>query len=119
MMGVMVNFIFGLSQEKIHLLRRKIRKRKVQMRKWHLEKKPLAQLKDHPRNPRYLSKENGKHLMQSMAKYGLIDKPIITHNGMIIGGHQRVRVLKDLGHEETECWVCDEELSDEEIDELC
>lgn len=90
------------------------------MRKWHLEIKLLEELQDHPRNPRFISKEDCKQLMTSIAKFGLIDKPIVTQDGLIIGGHQRLKVLKDLGHYEVECWVCDdnEPFTEEEIDEL-
>jgi DNA modification methylase len=88
------------------------------MRKWHLETRNIEALQEHPKNARSLTKDQAKHLMQSMAKFGLIDKPIITLDGNVIGGHQRLKVLKQLGHEEVECWVCNEELSDSEIDEL-
>jgi ParB-like chromosome segregation protein Spo0J len=90
----------------------------ILMRKWHLETRNIEALQDHPKNARSLTKDQAKHLMQSMAKFGLIDKPIITPDGNVIGGHQRLKVLKQLGHEEVECWVCNEELSDSEIDEL-
>lgn len=88
------------------------------MRKWHLETRNIEDLKEHSRNARCLTKEQGKHLMQSLAKFGLIDKPIITKDGFIIGGHQRLNVLKEFNHDIVDCWVCDEELSEEEIDEL-
>lgn len=90
----------------------------ILMRKWHLETRNIEDLQEHPKNARSLTKDQAKHLMQSMAKFGLIDKPIITPDGKVIGGHQRLKVLKQLGHEEVECWVCNEELSDSEIDEL-
>jgi len=90
------------------------------MRKWHLETRDIDDLEEHPRNPRYITKEDAKHLQLSIAKFGLIDKPIITSDGQIIGGHQRLRVLKQLGHYEVECWVCDDDVpfTEEEIDEL-
>lgn len=90
------------------------------MRKWHLETKLIEELTEHPKNARYLSREDAKHLTVSIAKFGLIDKPIVTSDGLIIGGHQRVKILNDLGHYEVECWVCDdnEPFTEEEIDEL-
>jgi len=89
------------------------------MRKWHLEKRYIDDLHEHTRNARCLTQHEKKHLMTSMAKFGLIDKPIINYEGMIIGGHQRVKVLKEMGHYEVECWVADgEDLTEEEIDEL-
>lgn len=90
------------------------------MRSWHLEVRNIDDLVDHPRNARFISKEDCQHLKKSIAKFGLIDKPIITYDGFIIGGHQRIRVLKEIGHIEVECWVCDDEkpFTEQEIDEL-
>lgn len=89
-------------------------------RTWHLEVRAIDSLEPHPRNARYLSKEDTKHLKKSIAKFGLIDKPIVTPDGLIIGGHQRVSILQQFGHETVECWVCDsnEPWSDVEVDEL-
>ena len=87
--------------------------------KWHLEARSLASLTPHPKNARQLSKDEAKHLKKSLSKFGLIDKPIITPSGLIIGGHQRINVLREMGHSEIECWVSDtEEWSDRDIDEL-
>ncbi len=89
------------------------------MKDWKLELRQVSELEVHPRNPRYLSKHDANHLKQSILKFGLIDKPIITKIGQIIGGHQRVQILKSLGVEEVECWVNQsDDLTNEEIDEL-
>lgn len=85
---------------------------------WHLEKRKLSDLTDHPRNPRKLSKDDAKQLKESLQKFGVIDKPVITPSGMIIGGHQRKQILKKLAVKEIECWVPDRELTDKEVDEL-
>lgn len=86
---------------------------------WRLEKRKLSDLTDHPRNPRKLSKDDARQLKESLEKFGVIDKPVITASGMIIGGHQRKQILKKLAIKEVECWVPDRELTDKEIDELC
>ena len=88
------------------------------MIEWHLETRKVSALKDHPRNPRTLSKHDGEHLETSIKKFGVIDKPIITKEGMIIGGHQRKNILKKLAIKQVECWVPNEDLTDEQIDEL-
>ena len=87
--------------------------------KWTLESRKIQDLTHHPRNPRQLSEHDAKHLEKSIAKFGLIDKPIITREGMIIGGHQRVAILKLMGEEDVECYAPNCDLSDEDIDELC
>ncbi len=85
---------------------------------WHLEKRKLSTLTDHPRNPRKLTKDDARQLKESLEKFGVIDKPVITPAGMIIGGHQRKQILKKLAIKEVECWVPDRDLTDKEIDEL-
>lgn len=88
------------------------------MIQWHIEKRSIKSLKPHPKNPRKLSKHDSDHLKKSLEKFGLIDKPIITKEGMIIGGHQRLAVLKGLGHKEVECYVPDQKIEDKDIEEL-
>lgn len=85
---------------------------------WSLEKRSIKSLKKHPNNPRKLTTNQLNQLKISLDKFGLIDKPIITKDGLVIGGHQRLEVLKKLGHKEVECWVANQEMSDEDIDEL-
>ena len=89
------------------------------MMKWHLETRKLKDLKPHPKNPRKLSKHDAEHLQQSLDKFGLIDKPTITQEGRIIGGHQRIALLKKSKAKDVECWVADEAMAEEDIDELC
>lgn len=86
---------------------------------WHLEVLPIKDLKEHPKNPRQISKEQMKHLEGLISKFGLIDKPIVNRDKIIIGGHQRLKILKKLKTKNVECWVPDRQLEDEEIDELC
>jgi len=88
------------------------------MKTWHLENRKIKDLLANPKNPRYIKKEMAQHLNDSIAKFGLIDKPIITQDNLIIGGHQRVNTLKKMKVKEVECWVCDQEVTQEEIDEL-
>ena len=85
---------------------------------WKLEKRKLNDLKDYNKNPRRLSKHDAQHLQKSLEKFGLIDKPIVNPDGTIIGGHQRKRILKQMGYTEVECWVPDKALDDKQIQEL-
>ncbi len=88
------------------------------MLKWHIEKRLIKDLKPHPSNPRKLSKHDAENLQKSLEKFGIIDKPIITQNGLIIGGHQRLSILKKMGHNEIECYVPNQELDEKDINEL-
>ncbi len=88
------------------------------MIKWKLEELSIKDLKEHPKNPRQIKKDQFDRLSGLIDKFGLIDKPIINTDMTIIGGHQRIRVLKKKKVKTVECWVADRELLDEEIEEL-
>jgi DNA modification methylase len=88
------------------------------MIKWSLQTLKIKDLKKHPKNPRTLSRDQFDHLKKSLDKFGLIDKPIVNTDMMIIGGHQRIKILKLDGIKEIECWVSDQLLSDQDVEEL-
>jgi len=58
-------------------------------------------------NPRQLSDEQYKQLKDSISRFGLIDPIIVNKNkdrkGIIIGGHQRVKVAKTMGIDKVPC----------------
>lgn len=85
---------------------------------WKIEVRKLKDLHEHPRNPRTLSKEQNKSLCESIERFGVAEKPIINTNGCIIGGHQRLKVLKTMGCKEIECWVPSQTLTNAQVDEL-
>lgn len=85
---------------------------------WSLTEIPIRNLRNHPKNPRQIGKEQFERLGNLVEKYGLIDKPIVNQDMTIIGGHQRVRYLKKKKHKQVKCWVPDRLLSDKEVEEL-
>jgi ParB-like chromosome segregation protein Spo0J len=86
---------------------------------WHIETVSINKLKNHPKNPRQIDKQQLELLQNLIEKFGLIDKPIINKDYTIIGGHQRIRILKKMKVKEVECWIPESQLSDEDIDHLC
>lgn len=86
---------------------------------WHLEVLPLSKLKAHEKNPRQISKDQMGHLEGLIDKFGMIDKPIVNLDFTIIGGHQRIKVLKRKKVKSVECWIPDRQLEQEEVDHLC
>lgn len=88
------------------------------MIQWKTEIRHVKGLKPHPKNPRVLTKDQHSHLKTSVQKFGLADKPIINTDGTLIGGHQRLKILKELGYTEIEVLVPDRELTQEEVDEM-
>lgn len=86
--------------------------------KWKVETRKVDELRDYHKNPRKLSKSEELQLQASLKKYGQIDKIVINHDNVIIGGHQRKRTLKKLGLDEVEVMVPERVLSDDEVEEL-
>jgi ParB-like chromosome segregation protein Spo0J len=85
---------------------------------WTLKKFKVKDLKEWPNNPRQLSRTQASHLEESIRKFGLIDKPVVTQEGLIIGGHARKKILERLAIKEVDCYVSDKVLDEREIIEL-
>ena len=85
---------------------------------WKLQTFSIDSLKGINKNPRRLTKEQHSQLKRSLSKFGLIDKPVVTPDGIIIGGHQRIRILDSIGETEVECNVTDYEFNEKDIEEL-
>lgn len=87
--------------------------------KWVIENKSISDLIAHNKNPRTLSKEDASQLKKSISKFGLIDLPIVTKDNRVIGGHQRLNVMRTMGITSVNCWVPESDtLTDDDIDEL-
>ena len=87
---------------------------------WTLQTLEINKLTDYYKNPRQLTEKQFKQLKKSLDKFGIIDKPIINadESHTVIGGHQRLRVLRADGVKEIECWIPDRVLTDKEVEEL-
>jgi len=68
---------------------------------------PIEQLVYAEYNPRQLTKDQYKHLKDSITRFGLVDPLIVnTHKdrkNILVGGHQRLKVATDLGIKEIPC----------------
>lgn len=85
---------------------------------WHLEKRKIRDLVPYFKNPRQLTKDQEAHLRLSLDKFGIIDRPCVNLNGTIIGGHQRLSILKKEEAGEIEVWVPNRLLDNAEVEEL-
>ena len=81
-----------------------------------IESKLIKDLKPATYNPRQISTKQYKDLKASIEKFSLVDPIIINKDLTVIGGHQRLKVCKELKHVEIDCVVLD--LSKEEEREL-
>ena len=58
-------------------------------------------------NPRQLSKADYKNIKDSISRFGLVDPIIINKHkdrkNIIVGGHQRIRIAKDLKFDKVPC----------------
>lgn len=76
-----------------------------------IEKKAVGDLKAAAYNPRKDLKPGDaeyEKLKRSIQEFGYVE-PVIWNKrtGNVVGGHQRLKVLKDLGHTEVDCVVVD------------
>lgn len=78
------------------------------MRKMRFEKRDVNILMPANYNPRKDLKPGDKEyekIKNSITEFGYVDPIIINTDDTIIGGHQRLKVLKDLGFTEVDCVV--------------
>ena len=81
-----------------------------------IESKLTTELKPAKYNPRQISTKQYNDLKASIKKFGLVDPVIVNKNNTVIGGHQRLKICKELKYIEIDCVVLD--LSKEEEREL-
>lgn len=85
---------------------------------WRNEKRRVDELVPAPYNPRYWSEEETRRLTESITKFDLADPILINTNNTIIGGHFRLKILKEKGVHEVDVRVPDRELTLDEEKEL-
>lgn len=76
----------------------------------------LKELKPAAYNPRKKLKKGDKEyekIKQSFLKFGYVDPIIVNEDLTVIGGHQRLTVLKDLDYETAKCVIVDLPKEDE------
>jgi len=86
---------------------------------WRTERRRVGDLMPYEFNPRVLSREQHDQLVKSLERFNLVELPAVNTNGKIVAGHQRIRVLIELGRadEEIEVRVPNRSLTEEEFRE--
>ena len=84
--------------------------------KWNTQKRKISDLKDHPTNPRTLSKKSHDDLLKSFEEFDYVELVAIDDDNTIVAGHQRVHIMLELGwgNEEIEVRVPNRKLTDKE-----
>jgi DNA modification methylase len=85
---------------------------------WSSKTVSISELSPAEYNPRKLSEDSEKHLTTSIDKFSLADPIVVNKNMKIIGGHQRLKILKKMGTKDVDVRFPDRLLSDTEEKEL-
>lgn len=86
--------------------------------KWSSETRKISELNPAPYNPRQLTKKQAEDLTKSLNKFSLAEPIVVNLNNTIVGGHQRINILKSQGLEEVDVRVPHRELTLDEEQEL-
>lgn len=76
----------------------------------NIRKIKIEELKPADYNPRKDLKpedEEYQKIKRSITEFGCVEPIIVNSDMTVIGGHQRLKVLKELGYEEVECVILD------------
>jgi len=85
---------------------------------WKYEKRSIDELIENKDNPRRLSKKRAEELKASLAKFGVCQPIVMQPDGTIVGGHQRIKLLRALGHDQVDVAIPSRTLSEGEFSEL-
>ena len=86
---------------------------------WRTEKRLISELKDHPKNPRLITKDQLDQLKKSLKKFNYVETVVINEDNTILAGHMRVKAMKSMkkGKQEIDVRVPNRMLTPEEADE--
>lgn len=86
---------------------------------WKTENRCISKLKEHPKNPRSITKEQFQHLKNSIEKFNYVETIVINLDNTVLAGHMRIKAMKSLkrGNEEIEVRVPSRLLTEKEAEE--
>lgn len=85
---------------------------------WKIEKRKLADLKPHSKNPRQFTEKGLKDLENSINSIGFMQPININQDCTILSGHGRALKLKEMGETEVDVYVPDRMLTPKQEDEV-
>jgi hypothetical protein len=86
---------------------------------WSTQQRTVVALLPYEYNPRKMTAQQSKKLRESLEKFGLVEIPVINHDGILLAGHQRCKALVQLGRgdELVDVRVPNRQLTDQEFKE--
>lgn len=92
---------------------------KIKPLEWYTETRIVKDLIPYEYNPRTLSKAKKEKLKASLEKFNLAEIPVINTDNIVVAGHQRLKVLLELGRgeESIDVRVPSRPLTEEELKE--
>lgn len=91
---------------------------KIESPSWTTKKVKVKDLKAFEKNPRKITPKEMDSLKRSIAEDGYHQRILCTTDLRIIGGHQRIQAMLELGYAEVEVLVPDREISDEQFSRI-
>lgn len=85
---------------------------------WTEKKVALSKLKPYERNPRMITKEAYDRLKEAIQKLGFHQRILCQPDLSVIGGHQRIKALKELGFKEIQVLIPHRVLTEDEFRQL-
>lgn len=85
---------------------------------WTTKTLTLSELKPYSKNPRKISKQAFEQLKASLKQDGYHQRLVADVDGTIVGGHQRLKALKELGIKDVEVLTPSRKLTEEEFDRI-
>ena len=85
---------------------------------WEPRKVLVSELIPYEKNPRKISATEFERLKDSIVEDGYHQRIIVTPDLRVIGGHQRIKALTELGFTEVEVLVPDRELTEEQFNRI-
>ena len=85
---------------------------------WTQESRKLEDLRPYEHNPRYITKEAYKRLLKSIKECGYNNRMLINLDNTVIGGHARLKALKELGFDTIDVLVPNRLLSIREFKQI-
>ena len=85
---------------------------------WQIKKVKVSELKEWDKNPRKITEQGLKDLVESIKKFGVAEPIVINHENVICGGHGRKLALTQLGVEYADCYTPTTPMTEKGFEEL-